>query len=168
MRYLILLSALVLLSCSAQKKGKHPLTATMVSDCPKDGTCSIEIYEQQKIVVKNDEFGRPYYTLEASDEKKVIRFTYNKKVKENLQDASYKEEVLFEINNQIQNATLKDQDLANVQLLFGRFCYCKGQTGYYKINTGTLNANAQSKIITLDFKTTEVPQVIQHLAFSLK
>jgi len=168
MRQLLLLSTLVLLSCSAQKKGKHSLTATMVSVCPKEGTCSIEIHEHQKMVVKNDDFGRPYYALEASDEKNVIQFTYNKKVKGNLQDASYREEVLFEINNQIQNATLKDQDLDSVQLLFGRFCYCKGQTGYYKVSSGALNSNAQSKIITLDFKTTEVPQVIQHLAFSIK
>ena len=168
MRHLILLSALVLLSCSAQKKGKHPLTATIVSECPKDGTCSVEIRQHQKMVVKNDAFERPYYALEASDEKNVILFTYNKKVKGNLQDASYKEEVLFEINNEIQNETAIDQDLEKTQLLFGRFCYCKGPTGYYKISSGTLHSNSQSKIITLDFKTTEVPQVIHRLAFSLK
>jgi hypothetical protein len=159
-----------LLACSTQKQVAQPEIAQLTSDCPKDGVCNVELLDHKSILIKKDDFGRLIYSLEENATKKVVKFTFTKKAKGNIQDGSYSEEVIFEMNSIAENTTLSDASLENTQLLFGRFCYCKGQTGYYKISKGTLTISSESnlKTVALDFKTTEVPQIINHIAFTIK
>jgi hypothetical protein len=159
-----------LLSCSTQKQVALPEIAQLTSECPKDGVCNVELFDHKSILIKKDDFGRLIYSLEENVAKKVVKFTFTKKAKGNIQDGSYSEEVIFEINSAAENTNLSDSSLENTELLFGRFCYCKGQTGYYKISKGNLTISSAStaETVTLDFKTTEVPQIINHIAFAIK
>ena len=156
-----------ILSCKCKKTATQQTTVSVTSECPKDGTCTVQLLKNKSITVKKDEFGSTFYTLEDSDSKNVIQYTYKRTVKGDLQDANYREEIIFEINNQTDNLTLSDATLENTQLLFGRFCFCRGQTGYYKINQGKLTVT-DGKMIDLDFKTNEVPQIINHVSFLMK
>lgn len=163
----ILLVFFSLMSCNCKKATTQQTTVSITSECPKDGTCNVQLLKNKSILVKKDEFGSTYYTLEDSDSKNVVKYTYNRTVKGDLQDANYREEIVFELNNQTDNLTLSDAALENTQLLFGRFCFCRGQTGNYKINQGKLTVT-DGKVIDLNFKTDEVPQIISHVSFLMK
>ncbi|WP_309641258.1 hypothetical protein [Flavobacterium sp.] len=157
------------LSCKC-KKAAAQTTAAITSECPKDGTCTIQLSRNKSMVVKKDEFGSVFYTLEESTSKSVVQYTYKRTVKGDIQDANYREEVVFEIDNNAENLHFSDAALENTQFLFGRFCFCRGQTGYYKINQGklTVSKKVNEKEVDLNFKTDEVPQIIHHVGFSIK
>jgi len=164
----ILLFALISLASCQCKKNTTPAEAVAItSECPKDGTCSVKLLKDKSIAVKKDEFGRLYYTLEESTSKNVVHYIYKRTVKGDLQDASYREEIVFEIDAKSENLHIADAALENKQLLFGRFCFCRGQTGYYKINHGNLTVT-NGKIVDLNFKTDEVPQIIKHITVAIK
>lgn len=170
MRKIALLFALLsVLSCKCKKAVAAAQISTIVtSDCPKDGTCTIQAFKNKSIVIKKDEFGSVFYSLEESASKKVIQYTYKRIIKGDIQDANYREEIIFELDNETENLDLSDAALENNHLLFGRFCFCRGQTGYYTINQGklTVTQNGKGKIIDLNFKIDQVPQIIKHIAFS--
>jgi hypothetical protein len=52
---------------------------------------------------------------------------------------------------------------------FGRFCFCRGQTGYYKVEEGKLNLKKTNDTIALnlDFTITKVPQIIKTITTSI-
>lgn len=162
---------LILASCSS-KKSTAVLSASLTSACPKDGDCKVEVFDKKSMVVKTTETGGLHYELEESTSKKVVKCTYNRKVKGDLQDASYREEIVFEINSNLEESAFVDESLQDIQLLFGRFCYCKGQTGYYKIDSGSLRISKNKEMemtqINLTFKTNKVPQIIEAIAIALK
>ena len=164
-RACFIIPCFLLLACSAQKS---VTTATLASDCPKNGTCTTELIKNRTIVLKTDEFGQSYYTLEDSANVNVIKFTYDKTVKGDIQDAGYREEIVFEWNPRTKS--LSDVGLQKTKMLFGRFCFCRGQTGYYKITKGRLTVANKSKkrLLTLQFKTDEVPQITQKISISLE
>jgi hypothetical protein len=163
----LLLVFFSVMSCKCKKATTQKTAVSITSQCPKDGTCSVQLLKNKSIVVKKDEFGSTFYTLEDSDSKNVVQYTYNRTVKGDLQDANYREEIIFELNNQTDNLTLSDAALESTQLLFGRFCFCRGQTGNYKINQGHLTVT-DGKVIDLNFKTNEVPQIINHVTLLMK
>jgi hypothetical protein len=51
-------------------------------------------------------------------------------------------------------------------MLFGRFCYCKGQAGNFKVKNGNLKITKDK--IDLDFEIKEVPQIIKNISIRLK
>lgn len=169
MNKLLLLLALILVSCNAQKVTPYE-TVSFAGNCPAGGTCNVKIFKGKTLNVKSDEWGKAYYTMDDQADKNVIQFNYNKTVKGNVQDAGYREEIVFELDKSIGNLTLADQSLDDVKMLFGRFCFCKGQTGYYKVSKGHLviAAAKHEKTVTLDFKSEEVPQIISGILISLK
>ena len=158
--------ATALFSCKSKKQTVAESIITVTSECPKDGDCSVKLNQHKAIELKTDEFGRLYYTLVDDDAKSVYQYTYKRKVKGNLQDAQYREEVIFEVDNQ-NNISLANEALAQQKMLFGRFCYCKGQTGYYAIKTGQLSVaqNKNKTSVDLNFTIAEVPQITQHISW---
>ena len=167
----VFIMLLILASCGS-KKSTAALSASLTSACPKDGDCKVEVFDKKSMVVKTTETSSLHYELEESTSKKVVKYTYNRKVKGDIQDASYREEIVFEINSDVEESAFVDESLQDVQLLFGRFCYCKGQTGYYKIDSGSLriskNKEMKTTQINLAFKTNKVPQIIEAITIALK
>ena len=161
----LFLIAFFMFSCGAKKSVAHLTMADLLSECPKAGSCTVELLQNKSMVVTQNE-NRINYTLTDNPEKNVIVFKYNKTVKGNLQDASYREEIIFETNQAITNGNLSDSGLQSTQMLFGRFCYCKGQTGYYKVNKGKMTIGSRG--LELDFSISEVPQIINYIQLSLK
>ena len=139
------------------------------SNCPKDGNCTIEILKNKKLLVKTDDIGGIYFDIINDNEYFVIKYTYNRKVEKDLQDASYSEEIIFEVKNDAKNWRFINQNMQNTKLLFGRHCYCKGQAGYFKINAGTITSKSiKDKIqYTVDFKAEKVPQILTKISFTI-
>ena len=51
-------------------------------------------------------------------------------------------------------------------MLFGRYCFCRGQTGLYRVKKGNLQIVSLNDNIhfNLDFTIDEVPQIIKNIA----
>jgi hypothetical protein len=164
MRKIVGLFVILLLSCSAKKSA--PTVAALLSECPKNGTCTVKILNHKSMVVTQDDYGM-HYKLEENPQKNVVLYGYSRTVKGDVQDASYREEVVFEVNNDLTNCNLSDADLQASKMLFGRFCFCKGQTGYYKVTNGEMALDSD-KNLSLAFIVSEVPQIIKQFRIAIK
>jgi hypothetical protein len=165
MKKLIVCISVLLLGCNSVKKVDLSNNQTLLN-CPDDGLCKVEILKNQCISIKNDEFGKLYYELLPCDEKNVVRYIYTRSADEKYKDSGYREEVVFEVNSALSSMSLSDNTLQNMKMLFGRFCFCRGATGYYYIKNGDLKIDNYKGV--LDFKIEEVPQIISHIEFDLK
>ncbi|WP_298155909.1 hypothetical protein [Flavobacterium sp.] len=147
--------------------GQH---ISILSGCPADGKCTVEMTAGKSLVVHEDEFGNRSYELMDEIGTNVYKVAYNRNVPEGVQDGTYREEIIFESKNENKSSVLQGNALQNAKLLFGRFCYCKGQTGYYKITDGTLriSGNTGERVYSLDFKTDKTPQVLNSVTFSIR
>jgi hypothetical protein len=143
---------------------------TISSDCPENGTCHFEVFQNAKLEQLKDNQGALYVNITEGD-MLVLKFEYVKNKTPNTSDSSYREEVFIELD---PNYIKKDiSNFKGENILFARWCFCKGQTGYYKIRKGHLSVkklNKESYQLDLDFKVEEVPQMITsiHQIFTLK
>lgn len=133
------------------------------SHCPEDGSCSFQVSANKSLAVAFDGTGAVYPKI--SDGNSILaKFTYKRKDIPNTADGHYREEIYMELNPKTLELNLTDHQLADVKLFFARWCFCRGQTGYYRVKKGNLNLKKISKgeySLILNFKIDEVPQVIK-------
>lgn len=162
MKKLLLIPVLLTMSfCDTANPNKSNMTTIINSECPSDGKCTIQLLKNKSMDKKIDGIGKLFYQLVDSDNKSVIIYEYNRNTEEGLQDGQHKEEIVFEIDNGVFDLKLKDAQLENVKMLFGRHCFCRGQAGFFAVSKGTLNLSQNESHVTfgLDFKVDEVPQL---------
>ncbi len=150
-------------------KENNGLTKTI---CPSDGICNLIVLEKKEIHFKNENTIN-FYPEIVDSESIVLTFEYKRNEIPNTVDGSYSELIYLELDPDNLDLTLEDKALQDVKLLFARFCYCKGQTGYYKINNGTLKIekiNTETYYMSLSFSQDKVPQIINFIGetFELK
>jgi len=134
-------------------------------DCPENGNCSVELISNKSIEFKQDDFGSSYPVISEGN-KTILKYTYSKTPILNTQDSNYTELIYAELNKEISEMELTGKELQNIKLHFGRLCFCKGETGYYAVNNGKFKITKTSKNsikIALDFKISEVPQIISKI-----
>ncbi|MEL0455613.1 hypothetical protein WJN01_05205 [Flavobacteriaceae bacterium SZ-1-7] len=134
------------------------------TDCPEDGECSFDIYKKKSLKVEKGDFDQIYLEM-VDGHNLVLKFEYKKDNEKKLLDGSYREEIFVELP--MKNFENETTDLKSENIFFARWCYCKGQTGYYKINEGSLKVfklNDDKAKINLKFKISEVPQVITEIS----
>jgi len=134
------------------------MTVKTLQKCPDYGDCKIEIYKNKSLLIKKDGIGKMYYELVDATTTSVVYFEYSRRMPEDLQDASYREEVVFEIDNKKDTANLTNTELKQVKMLFGKHCFCRSEAGYYNVNNGNLQYNYTNENLefSLDFKVPEV------------
>lgn len=163
--YLILFSV-ILISCKTKQDVLAENKESFVSiECPTDGTCTVELMPNKSIKMLYDSFGA-LYTEIINGNSLVFKFSYKRNDIPNTMDSQYVEQVLMELDPKNLETALKDSELKNVNVLFARFCYCKGQTGYYRVRHGQLVIKkiADSHYqLHLTFKVDEVPQIITEI-----
>ncbi|QBZ97325.1 hypothetical protein [Flavobacterium sangjuense] len=140
------------------------------SVCPEEGKCTVELLKNKSLDVKADEFGSLYYQISESNETSVLIYRYDKNVPKDLQDANYREEIIFEINNKTQTLILSGKDLQQSKMIYGRFGFGKGQTGNYKVQEGNLNLKREGDTVRFDlnFKVGQVPLLINPIKATVK
>lgn len=174
MKKLLLIPFLMLFSfCNCQKNSvidTNKTTVDLKSNCPEDGNCTLELLSNKTLNIKKDDLGSNYYELIESKNTSVIVYQYKRNVKGGLKDSGYTEEVLFEINNSDKKLSLSNSDLHKVKMVFGRLCFCRGQTGYFEVTDGTLSFDNKGNEIQFDlnFKISQVSQIINVINASIK
>lgn len=173
-KILLIPTALFLTFCSSKKIGVLNIeegkpVSKIENLCPSDGKCTIEVLKGKSLELKTDDIGAIYTQINENDKTSVIIYQYNRTVKGELQDANYIEEIIFEINNSDTKLNLSNKELQQTKMLFGRFCFCRGQTGYYKVEQGVLDFNQKNGSLdfSLDFVSTKVPQIIKSIKTSI-
>jgi len=164
MNYLYLIfSCLTVISCKAKQdivveEEQHFNT----TDCPEDGTCTFELLPNKSIKTLHDNLGDLYIEI-VEGNALVLKFEYKCNEIPNTMDGQYVEQIIMELDPNNLELELKDELLQNVKMLFARFCYCKGETGYYRVKQGELTvkkATNNTYQLNLSFKIDEVPQII--------
>lgn len=169
MRALVLLLFISFLTnCKAkshiQDEQKLELDAT---ECPRDGTCSFDILKNKNLKESKGTLGELYVRV-VDGNKIVLKFEYKRNEIPGTVDGHYIEQVFIEIDK--NNLEMQESVLKETNIMFARFCYCKGQTGYYKIKMGTLTIKKikdNTYHLVLDFTIEEVPQIISRIEETL-
>lgn len=156
----IVLLASLFTACQSQK-GMEKNSVTVTSTCPKDGSCTVEVFQNKSILIEKDQFGNLFYKVVDNPNRNVIKYEYNRTVKDTmLQDAGYREEIAFETDSKFQEISIKDPNPA--QMIFGRFLFSRENTGYFKVKDKdlTISKGGRKTAINLKFNTGKVPQIV--------
>ncbi len=124
-------------------------SSVIMENCPENGECTLKVMKNSSLTIKEDTIGQWYPVIEKG-EGMVIEFTFLKKGPEGTVDGDYSETLHFIIPNNTKQLNLKDTSLQDVDLLFGKHCFCKGDAGYYKVKKGDLHILKTSKELTID------------------
>lgn len=158
---------LTLISCGSKN---HVTTLdqkiTVNSYCPDDGVCHLDVMSNKELMHKYDGSGMVYPEV-IDGEQLVLKFEYKRHEIPNTADGHYSEELYIALNKDVLDFDFTNADLQKTNMLFARFCYCKGQTGYYKIVDGHLKVRKISNDtfqLDVTFKTDLVPQIITQIS----
>jgi uncharacterized OsmC-like protein len=168
MRFFCLLYVTIcLLACKAKKDANAVIAEhETLFECPENGACSFEIFENKSLQIITDEIQGTYPKIENGAHL-VLKFEYKKTGNSKYEDSGYREEIFIEIDK--NNLEFETEDLQPHKLFYARWCFCKGQTGYYKIKKGELSITRidNKKVeLHLNFKIDEVPQIITEINHS--
>lgn len=162
----IFIAAGLLTACQSQQRMEKN-SVTVTSTCPKDGNCTVEVFKNKSMLVEKDQYGNLFYKVVENPNRNVIKYEYNRIVKDTmLQDAGYREEIVFETDSKFQ--AIADKDPNQMNMLFGRFLFSRENTGYFIVKDRDLSISKDGKKSTVDlkFKVEGVPQIIT--SFSAK
>lgn len=155
---------LLFFACHSNKTITKKTTQNTIKStiCPEDGICTFEVLPNKTLSIKKDGIGALYPEL-LNGQKTVIKFEYKRHEIPNTADSGYSEIIYAEIDQNIKEITLENEALIQAKVLFGRLCFCRGETGYYYVNEGVLNILSNkdgSRTYKLNFKIHDVPQII--------
>ncbi len=161
MKKLLLFLLYLQMGCASKTP---PTEALLTSDCPAKSDCSIQLLAKKSLEITAGNHKK--YELKDNLNTNVLVYKLRKTAKANVQDANYREEIIFEYDAKTNPMKLTDSQLQTTKMLFGRFCYCPGETGYFQVSKGTLSVDGQKA--TLEFSVSEVPQITRKISFLLQ
>jgi len=167
-RFLIILFTLA--SCGAKQQITKDIPVEMQNiSCPESGNCSLEVFKNSELEIKTDNFGK-IYPVVKSGEHLVIKYKFEKKENKNTKDSSYSEYIYFEIDKNKDQIILKDKELQNIKMLFGRICFCRDTNGYFKIDKGNFYLFNRNNTLqfNLRFEIPKVPQITTQIKENIK
>lgn len=144
-----------------------------LENCPEvsgeNSHCSLEIIPNTALIIKQDEFQNSYIEIEKG-EKTVIKYEFKKNELLNTADSQHSELIYFEIDNDCKSLSLTNEELQTVKMMYGRLCYCKGTSGYFKVIQGNLAYTNKDNELTLNlkFKVGKIPQLITEINETIK
>lgn len=136
--------------------------------CPETGSCDIVIHKNSALTVVTDMTGASYPEI-VSGNAIVVEFTYSEKGPEGTADGNYSETIHFQIPSNTETLSLKNDGLSEVDMLWGKHCFCPG-SGYVSVNNGSLKINKGANEMTLDLKfdAKKGSQKISHIVRTVK
>ena len=113
MKNLIVISiSLVFLTCGSNKNvtSDSPHKEMTSTNCPDDGLCTFEIFQNKSLSLKEDEIGALYPEL-SEGKKTIIKFEYKRDEIPNTADSNYSEIIYAEIDSNTKELVLKNETL---------------------------------------------------------
>lgn len=171
---LIYLSSLVLcfMACKTNQESteKKNLNKINITNCPEEGTCTFEVLKNKSLEIKTDGIGAQYPRVNEGKQT-VLKFEYKKDDDPRIADDGYSEIIYAEIESTTKNLDLKDDKLSLAKVLFGRLCFCRGQTGYYPVEKGHFEIKThkdETMTFSFNLENTKVPQILKEISVTLE
>lgn len=121
------LLCLFLLQCQKFPEPNNP--------CPPNGDCHFDIFESSELALTENQ---GFISLRTDPGGKLVFcYQFQKEDQPNLADDEYKEELFWEIPEDIDSFEFVDEELSNAKTTFGRLCFC-ADGGYHRVNKGVL------------------------------
>lgn len=158
-----------IISCSSGKKvtqkNLQPETIHITAGCPDKMECTVEIHSNKKVDFRYEEVtGKHFPEFVEDSTKTTVKIVFDLNTNPRMTDGQYREEIIFEWPNDQKKINLENAKLRDVEMLFGRFCFCeKSQVGYFKISEGNLkikNGQIELNIVNSD----QIPQRVQQIS----
>ncbi len=168
----LLIPISILFSCktttdkmSTSNSGNIEQKASVASDCPDGGECSVQVFKGKKINVLKDGIGATYMEIVDGDNM-IVQYTYSKKGPEGTADGDYQEAISFELPTGTNVLSIDNETLKDVNLIYTKSIKMRGEAGLYKINKGklSLKKSAKSLNFVLDFTVDETSPKVLHIA----
>lgn len=136
----------------------------LLSNCIDNAVCNIELLPKSNLLIKEDEFKNTYIEFEKGNNT-IIKYQLKKNELPNTADSHYSELIYLEIDNYNKSLNLKNEDLQQVKMIYGRLCYCKGSSGYFKVNKGSLELILSKNKLSLNanFNVENIPQIVSQI-----
>jgi len=136
----------------------------ILSNCIDDAVCNIEIIPKSNLLIKEDEFKNTYIEFEKGNNT-IIKYQLKKNELPNTADSHYSEIIYLEIDNYNKSIYLKNEELQQVKMIYGRLCYCKGSSGYFKVKKGSLELILSKNKLSLNtnFNVENIPQIVSQI-----
>jgi hypothetical protein len=136
----------------------------LLSNCIDNAVCNIELLPKSNLLIKEDEFKNTYIEFEKGNNT-IIKYQLKKNELPNTADSHYSEIIYLEIDNYNKSLNLKNEDLQQVKMIYGRLCYCKGSSGYFKVNKGSLELILSKNKLSLNanFNVENIPQIVSQI-----
>lgn len=155
----------IVMGCSSTKEqaAKDPIPPPRIN-CPEGGDCTFEVLQKSSLSLKNDQTGASYPEIEAG-ENVVVRYHFQKDSEPDAVDGSYSEYLYFEIPPGRVEMSIQDSDLQKVKMMYGRICFCKGESGYFPVRKGKLFVyqNEGDLLVRASFSVPKIPQIIEEI-----
>ncbi len=171
-RYAFLSALILVCACKTQNTVDSSKEIAVVSEpqnnegyCPEGGNCTVKLHKNSSLVLKKDTADSYYPVIEKGDGI-VVEFKFLIKGPEGTADGDYSETIHFEINKATEILNIKGEALEQVQLLFGKHCFCRGEAGYYRVKDGNLTLQKLKDNINVDISF-NIPDV-SHKIFNIK
>jgi len=167
MKYLmVLFLSLVIINCKPKQAViSDDLQNMLTTNCPLDGACTFEVLKDKSLKILKTDLEETYAEIREGH-LLILKFEYKRNEIPDTIDGQYIEQVFIELNPNNLKVDLKDSELKKAKVMFARFCYCKGQTGYYVVTQGNLSIKKiedKGYQLNLDFKQDKVPQIITQI-----
>ena len=132
--------------------------------CPNEGTCTVTVHENKSLRLKEDTTGQLYPQL-VDGQGMVVEYTYLKEGPEGTVDGNYSETIQFEVPANGKALNLENAQLKEVNLLYGKHCFCRGEAGYYPVTDGKLQLKKDGNSLSfhLSFTVGKTSQVISRI-----
>ncbi|WP_415373707.1 hypothetical protein [Patiriisocius sp. Uisw_017] len=158
MKLFLYLASLMLVANSC---GNTKSTLNTVEDTISNTPISTEkiIVETKKNTIYSlveDTAGSLYPAFETGNATTLI-FNYTEKGAAGTADGDYTETVHLMIPNDSNYLKLKDQNLQQLKMVFGKFCFCRGEAGYYKVTNGSVSIKNEKGLMTIK-ASFEIPE----------
>jgi hypothetical protein len=162
---LISMSFLITLASCGHSKTVPQDTIVLKTTALQNGKETLALLKNKRIDTATVN-GYLTYQIKDNPTTDVVQCIYEKEVDKGQVDGGLKEEVLFEIPKGDLALALTDSDLQKTKMLFGRYCFCRGQNGISKITAGNLNLTRQNEtvLLALEFHTKPIPQAFDKIS----
>lgn len=148
--FLLFISALfVLISCGNSKQASNSLDHDN-NNVFNSQEMEVEVKKNTVYTIAQDITGATYPEFENGNATTLI-FKYVEKGPLGTADGDYTEMVYMSIPKDISTKKYSDANLQTTNVLFGKFCFCKGEAGFYEVKEGTLSIKNKKESIEIDF-----------------
>jgi len=137
---------------------------TVLSNCIDNAQCTIEIIPNSNLMIKEDAFKNTYIEIENGVHT-IIKYQFKKNELPNTADSQYAELLYLEIDNYNKRLHLKNEELQQVKMIYGKLCFCKGSSGFFKVKNGDLELLLSKNKLSLitNFNVENMQQMVSQL-----